>query len=109
MFLHAPELQWESRLNEYIEMTRSKVLPLGASRDIVCVGKCLEIVRFNTRSILGGKSRIRTIDVGLLWMSSTKRLGASVDEFRYANRLVMFKALPVGNPQCSQLPSMKSI
>ncbi|PWA60793.1 F-box family protein [Artemisia annua] len=69
---------WESRHNEYIETARSKVLTLGASRDIVCVG-------------------------------STKRLGASVDEFRYANRLVMFKAPPVGNPQCSQLPSMKSI
>ncbi|GKB69238.1 hypothetical protein Tco_0930650, partial [Tanacetum coccineum] len=77
-----PELQWERQLSECKEMTR----------------------RFNTRSILGGKSTIRTIDVGLLWMSSTKRLGASVDEFRYADRLVMFKAPPVGNPQCSQLP-----
>ena len=44
MFLHAPELQWESRLNEYIETTRSKLIPLGASGDIVCVGKCPEIV-----------------------------------------------------------------
>lgn len=52
---------------------------------------------------------MRIRDVGLLWMSSSRKFGASVEGLRLAERLVMFNAPPDGSSQCSQLPNMKSI
>lgn len=52
---------------------------------------------------------MRIRDVGLLWISSIKKFGASVFESKYAERLVMFRDPPVGSSACTQLPRMKSI
>ena len=52
---------------------------------------------------------MRTSDVGLLCMSSTTKFGASVDEFRNPEMLVMLRDTPVGILTCIQLPITKSI
>lgn len=42
---------------------------------------------------------MRIKDVGLLWMTSNNKFGASLKDFKYPERLVIFKVPPVGSLQ----------